>query len=347
MRRRRRTRAPHFRVPTPRNAITGLPKELRRPRSVPYTMVFRVQSISDDYLVCEGWSPVSHTWLSNIIVAVPYTLRVNPNGSIRYPAYTDSYTKVSVGSRSVLRVGETVPWVETIEPAYFVGDLIVAVRMEGIIGEEVLKPVLVGSLSWSQPLEVGLPSDMPMDGMTQDDKPVFWMDINVAGRRWLPQQSPTSPPGLRVYSGFVRFELKTAITPGSSATAYLLDKDGNEDTGTEFTVYDSVLGDIRAPITAKGWAKYMPDSEHWEIVNCQRQATKCKGKVKGTTTAPTDFIVDNVVAYNGLSPVANAATELGVKNTFADDADNVAIITFSWNETDDQWETDDIACTTS
>ena len=183
MRRRRRTRAPYFRVPTPRNAITGLPKELRRPRSVPYTMVFRVQSISDDYLVCEGWSPVSHTWLSNIIVAVPYTLRVNPNGSIRYPDYTDSYTKVSVGERAVVRTPGFVARTEVIEPAYFVGDLITAVRMEGIIGEEVLKPALSG-IYWSQPLEVKLPSDMPMGGMTQDDKPVFWMDVNVAGRQW-------------------------------------------------------------------------------------------------------------------------------------------------------------------
>jgi len=56
--------------------------------------------------------------------------------------------------------------------------------MEGIIGLEVLKPVMFGSDGWSLPSEVGLPTAMPMDGMEENDKPVFWMDMNVAGRKW-------------------------------------------------------------------------------------------------------------------------------------------------------------------
>ena len=141
-----------------------------------------------------------------------------------------------------------------------------------------------------------------------------------------------------------RFELKDALTPGGNATAYLLDSAGAEDTDQEFEVYDQVFGDMRAPIGAKGYAKFFADSERWEILRIQRQATKCKGLVKGATTSPTSFTVDNVVNYNGLSPVASAATELTVVNTFSDDADDNAVISFSWNETDDQWETDDIKC---
>ena len=169
---------------------------------------------------------------------------------------------------------------------------------------------------------------------------------------------PTFFTGDRVWATFVngrwdiisqadkiwRFELKDALTPGGQATAYLLDKNGDEDTDQEFEVYDQVLGDIRAPVGAKGYAKFFADSERWEILVIQRQATKCKGLVKGATVSPNDFTVDNVTAYNGLSPVAGPSSELTVKNTFSDDADDNAIISFSWNETDDQWEEDDILC---
>ena len=203
MRRRRRARAPYYKVPSPHDLISGKRKRLQRDRSFPYSMVFRIQSISDDYLTCEGWNPVSHTYLYDIIVALPFSLRVNPVGVIRYVGYTDTPTKVSLGLRTVLRSGETVSRTETIEPTYFVGDLIVGVRMEGIIGEEVLKPVLYGG-NWSTSAEVNLPDDMPMDGMTEDDKPVFWMDANVAGRQWLSGASATGIERhfAKVYAGW-------------------------------------------------------------------------------------------------------------------------------------------------
>ena len=143
-----------------------------------------------------------------------------------------------------------------------------------------------------------------------------------------------------------RFELNTAITPAGSATAYLLDENGDEVTAVEFTVYDSVLGDIRAPIEAKGFCRYMPDSEHWEIVTCQRQATRCVGTVKGAVTSG-NFTVDNVVAYNGLSPVASSSTEVTVWNIFDDDADDGAVITFQWNPVESRWDCENVACTTS
>ncbi len=145
------------------------------------------------------------------------------------------------------------------------------------------------------------------------------------------------------------FELKDVLTPGSNATAHPLDSDGTADTtaAREFEVYDAIHGDLRSPVGAKGFVSWLAGSAEWEITSIQRLATKCKGLVKGATVSPNDFTVDNVVVYNGLSPVAGPSSELTVKNTFSDDADDNAVITFSWNETDDQWEEDDIECRTS
>jgi hypothetical protein len=78
-----------------------------------------------------------------------------------------------------------------------------------------------------------------------------------------------------------RFELKTALTPCSHATAYLLEDHSGcleENIHVEFDVYDAFDGTLRgqaktetAPGT-QGYAKFMPDSGRWEIIYLQHQA---------------------------------------------------------------------------
>lgn len=173
MRRKRRAVAPNYRTPVPYNPLTGAYRPLRRPGAVAQHMVARVVEISDDYLTCEGWDPYSHTYVSDVIVAKPFLLRANPGGAIRYPSGETEAASARLN----------------VHPAWFVGDLLVAVRMEVMdgVGEAVSEPVLEGS-NWSKPTELYLPDDMPMEGMTsgegEEEKPVFWMDMNVAGRHW-------------------------------------------------------------------------------------------------------------------------------------------------------------------
>ncbi len=101
-----------------------------------------------------------------------------------------------------------------------------------------------------------------------------------------------------------RFELKDAMTPGGNATAYLLDKNGAEDTDQEFEVYDQVYGDIRAPVGAKGYAKFFADSERWEVIEVQRLAKHIEFTL-GTALATTDASIGNATvndSYDGIAP---------------------------------------------
>jgi hypothetical protein len=77
-----------------------------------------------------------------------------------------------------------------------------------------------------------------------------------------------------------RFELKTSLSPGGSATAYLLSySEGYGENGhIEFTVYDAVNGTLRGrgrTETAEGfhgYAKLMPDSQRWEVIALEHPA---------------------------------------------------------------------------
>jgi len=77
-----------------------------------------------------------------------------------------------------------------------------------------------------------------------------------------------------------RFELKTALSPGFFATAYLLAySDGYaENVHIEFDVYDAIDGTLRGQAKTdsrpgtQGYAKYMPDSGRWEIIALAHQA---------------------------------------------------------------------------
>ena len=112
-----------------------------------------------------------------------------------------------------------------------------------------------------------------------------------------------------------RFELKTVLTPGDYATAYLLywnedDDEYSMDTSTldpgnpevEFTVYD-VRGDLRGKAKgddsqgSRGYAKWMPDSQRWEIISIQSWATMISAQVNdvaGVAAGAGSFPIDNV-----------------------------------------------------
>ncbi len=104
-----------------------------------------------------------------------------------------------------------------------------------------------------------------------------------------------------------RFELKDVLTPGGQATAFLLDKDGNEDTDQEFEVYDQVFGTLSLAIGTQGYAKFFADSERWEIIAPQGSDAEDRHYefTLGTALANTAASVSNVTLnewYGGAAP---------------------------------------------
>jgi hypothetical protein len=161
-----------------------------------------------------------------------------------------------------------------------------------------------------------------------------------------------------------RFELKTALEPGGSATAYLLYLDGSDynitssdpkNNEVEFEVVDS-QGDLNGKARtekghgSRGFTKWMPDSKRWEIVRIQmynKIIATTKGAVLSTAGS---YTVDNVTPMKGISPLddpTDMAEELTIRNTFSDKIDNNGIITASWNQVAKRWETDDVTCSTA
>jgi hypothetical protein len=77
-----------------------------------------------------------------------------------------------------------------------------------------------------------------------------------------------------------RFELKTALEPGSWATACLLacPSGYDADVHAEFDVFDALDGMLRGRAKTqdrpgtRGYAKFMPDSDRWEILALEHQA---------------------------------------------------------------------------
>jgi hypothetical protein len=118
----------------------------------------------------------------------------------------------------------------------------------------------------------------------------FW---NAQSGRW----EILSPP-LDVW----RFELKTALTPGASATAYLLECANDvsiANVHVEFEVFDAIDGGLRGRARsagtagALGYAKFMPDFGHWEIIALQHQARWIRF-----------VLIDNLSHYDNMAAAA-------------------------------------------
>ncbi|MFA7177764.1 MAG: hypothetical protein WC114_10985, partial [Smithellaceae bacterium] len=116
----RRAVAPGFRLPPPFNPLAGQHKGLAQPTDPSRITTMRVKEIHDDYLVCEGWDPDNHVYHLDHKVAKPMALRRNPVKTIELP------------DESEVEVGEAV--YDQVWPPYFVGELIVAAKMMGVVG---------------------------------------------------------------------------------------------------------------------------------------------------------------------------------------------------------------------
>lgn len=72
---------------------------------------------------------------------------------------------------------------------------------------------------------------------------------------------------------------------------------------------------------------------------------KCKGiTAQEVSDSDEEYEVGQVTPYNGRSPVESADDTIMVVNTFEDTIASGARVTFSWNQVEHTWETDDVAC---
>jgi hypothetical protein len=142
-----------------------------------------------------------------------------------------------------------------------------------------------------------------------------------------------------------RFELKDGLTPGGSATAYLLPytDDYGEDRNVEFTVYDALDGTLRGRGRTdtiegyQGYARLMPDSQRWEIVTMEHPARWIRFALTAAMSNQDSSGVASVLDYwDGNNPdptlvgvpVANCAIS-GGRHLFAGAAGAVGLACYN------------------
>ncbi len=352
--RKKRPVAPHFRVPPPYNPLTGTYQPLQQQPSLARMATMRVKEIHDDYLVCEGWDPDNHAYYNEHLVAKPMALRAHPVESIEFPDGSEKET------------GEAI--LDQIDPPYFVGELIVAGKMVGITGGAVGVPVVDSEGKLLGPEDQALPDGMPMEGMAVDagvpgksgtlgdGYPIYWIDLNVAGRTW--------------GSGLQPLELKDDLTPGGTATAYRLQDDGsngleridtdppNED-WQEDEVSDTLLGTTRgkgaddeaSPEALRGTVVLVQKyGEQLRIVNAQPWPLMIRGKLTDDLdTTDSTFKIDGVVVLQPVGAIdvghiVDGSDEVTVHNVFKWEGDDEGAVMAVWNEEDTRWEAVQVEC---
>ena len=350
--RKRRSPAPSFRQPPPFNPITGRHAPIGWNADLTRVALMQVTEEHDDYLLCRGYDHENRVGLNEVCVAKPLVLQKTPWDGKTYTidgvettfTYDDPEVVGGVStSRTVEEDGDSSS--QTILYPYFVGDILACVKPQTKLGETQGTPDEESYTAAMDILDVTskvMYEDEDEVGEGETRKVIAWMDLNVAGRGW-------------ASSSIRRFELKDALTPGGSATAYLLywlDETSSYSTldedldYLEFEVYDA-RGDLngKAKTTdgqgSRGYAKQMSDSQRWEIVAIQ-QYKRCTCKAKGAfTSASGTFTVDNVAVIDGISPLSDptdTAEELTVTNSIvAAGADNVDC-RIEYNQTTAVWE---------
>lgn len=163
------------------------------PAAPPWLAVMRVKSIGNEYLVCEGWDPIIHGYVKTVNVAKPFLLRDAASDyggefveQIRYPDYTEDVARVGIQERTVVfdDLGSNA-YTQKVSPPYFVGELLVAARITNTSGYSSVSPRTDGSHVQQKPTEVAAPAEWPMLPLKDSSGQfVFWMDMNIAGRRW-------------------------------------------------------------------------------------------------------------------------------------------------------------------
>lgn len=171
------------------------------------------------------------------------------------------------------------------------------------------------------------------------------------------------PPGIELR----HFELKDDLTPGNSAAAYQQAWDGSayaaDADSQEFDVYD--IGGLHR---GRGRDKYGSphntgscgtavqggESGEWEIVWMQPAATLITGLLTGDlATTDTTFQIDGVtimLPIGGIITDQDPAADMTIHNILQNEAgdywnsDDNGYVRAVWNEAEEQWDADYVAC---
>ena len=190
----------------PYNPMTG-ERNPQGPPAVDMTRLAIMQIISsdDDYLTCRGLDPdVGKFFEGDVLVAKPWLLQKTPWDAreVTYPGDVVTHTYTTAEAREAAYDGGPTSQ-QTIEPPYFVGDLIVAAKPMTRIGETPGMPDPDDSPTVD---ELDRNIIIMTNGLSGDDlRHIAWMDTNAAGRRW------TGSKGNRC-----RALIKTAMTSGDT-----------------------------------------------------------------------------------------------------------------------------------
>jgi len=308
--RKRRSPAPAFRVPAPFNPTQGVHAPLGR--NIDLTRVAMMQVLEDrgDYLLCRGYDPEAEVFLNQVSVAKPLVLQTTPwdaktytidgkEAEFTYNEPEDDGLTISRTIEYSWNDGEahshTVE--QTMSYPYFVGDILAAVKPKTKLGET---PGVFDLDLYEEDMEL---TDLEVEIMCdEDEKPIAWMDLNVAGRGW---SRPTD--------AIRRFELTANLSIGDTTTARKLEWDGDsfEVVGDEFDVYDPFSMFLQAckpkdEDGARGYARQYPeDAERWEIIELQHQARWIEFVVNdgsGFAASDASVTVDGVSYHDGYEP---------------------------------------------
>ena len=188
---------------------------------------------------------------------------------------------------------------------------------------------------------------------------------NVAGVGSLVEGSgvllkPTPPAAPAAWE---HYELKTDLTPGGTADAYLLQDDGiggleRVDPAVEVEVRD-VLGTTRgagaddeaSPSPLRGTILSARQvGEEWHIVAGQPWPLRVRGRLTADLeTTDTTFKIDGVaiLAPIGAIDIAHqldGSGELTVHNSHGWEGDDNGVVRAEWNEAETQWEAYQVDC---
>lgn len=136
-------------------------------------------------------------------------------------------------------------------------------------------------------------------------------------------------------------------TPGSATCdIYRINSSGDLEaiTGLDKTVYNFSLAKVQQ------WWIIVERSKQgkWVTVNPTIGFDRCnctlKGAITSSGTGSVTFIVDNVVATMGISPVSSSSEELTVDNFFGFDANDNANAKIEYNHDGNTWELYQVDC---